>query len=63
MLTSLHVAAKIYAFFIASLASGFGTDLRRAANIPSSLVKAVGGRRGRRLRPPEVPGVKIIICD
>ena len=54
---SLRVASDIHAFLLASLDSGFSTDLRRAAEIPSSLVGAVGGRRGGRLRPPEVPGV------
>ena len=48
---SLHVAAEIHEFFLASLASGFGTALLRAAKITFSLVGAVGGRRERRLRP------------
>ena len=50
--TSLHMAFKIHTFYLASCAWGFGTALRRAAKIPSSLVRAVGGRRRIRLRPP-----------
>ena len=56
-LTSLHVVSDIHAFSLASCARGFGTALSRAAKIPSSLFRAVGGWRGSRLRPPEVPGV------
>ena len=50
--TSLHAASKIYAFFRASRALGFGTALCRAVKSPSSLVGVVGGRRGSRLRLP-----------
>ena len=50
--TSLHVASEIHAFSLASYAWGFRTALRRSANIPSSLVGAVGGRRGSLLRLP-----------
>ena len=45
-LTSLHVSSEIHSFLCWSLPWGFGTDLRRAAKIPSSLVGSVGGRSG-----------------
>ena len=50
--TRLDVDADIHAFFLASLASRFGTAICRAAKILSFLAGAVSGRRGRRLRPP-----------
>ena len=50
-MTILHMASKIHAFFLASCASGFGTALRRAAKILSTLVGAVGGRREIPLSP------------
>ena len=54
---SIHVNSDIHAFFLASRSWGFGTALRRAAKIPSSLVGAVGGRRGGRLR------LRVTWCD
>ena len=50
-LTSIHVSCKIHPFLLHSLACGFGTSLRRAANIPSSRVGSDSGWRGSRLRP------------
>ena len=52
--TSLHVVSKINAFFLASLAVGFGTDLRRAAKSLPSLAGVVRGQGGGALEPPEV---------
>ena len=52
LLTSLHVASEIHAFFLASCAWGFRTALHRNANIPSSLIGVVSGRRGGCLLPP-----------
>ena len=46
---SIHVASEIQAFFLVSLYLGFGIALRRAANIPSSLVRLVGGWIGRHM--------------
>ena len=48
-LTSLHVAANIHAFFLASWSLGFGMALLRAAKSPSYLVGVVRGRRESRL--------------
>ena len=50
--TSLHVAANIQSFFLASRARAFRTALRKAAKMLSSLVGAFGGRRGSFFRPP-----------
>ena len=49
---SLNTASDIHMFSLASQARGFGTALRRAAKIPSSLVGVVGGWRWSRLRLP-----------
>ena len=49
---SLHVVAEIHTFLRTSLALGFGKTLYRAAKIPSSFVRVVGGRRGGRLLLP-----------
>ena len=48
--TSLHVSAKIHAFFLASWDLGFGMALRRAVKSPPYLVGVVGGRRGIHMR-------------
>ena len=50
MSTSLHVSAKIHAFFGASRDLGFGISCQRAAKIPSSLAGVVRDRRGIHMR-------------
>ena len=49
--TSLHVATKIHSFLRDSHARTFGTALRRATKILSSLVGSVGSQRGSFFRP------------
>ena len=53
-LMSLHISSDIHSFVLRSLTCGFGTALRRAAKMPSSLVGLVGGLSGSFLRPPEL---------
>ena len=48
---SLHVYSNIHSFLCRSLTWDFGTALRMAAKIPSSLVGSVGGRSGNFLLP------------
>ena len=48
---SLHVASEIHTFFLASHAWGFGTALRRATNILSSLVRRLVFRWGAACDP------------
>ena len=50
LLTSLHVAADIQAFFLASKDLGFVVALRRSTKSPYSLVRVVGVHRGSRMR-------------
>ena len=48
---SLHVSYEIHPFFLLYLTCGFGTDLRRAANMPYPLVGSDVGRSGSFLSP------------
>ena len=45
------MSSKIHPFFLLYLTYGFGTALRSAVKIPSSLVGSAVGRSGRFLRP------------
>ena len=56
---SLHKDSKTKAFFLASLALGFGITLCRASNNLSSLFRVVGYRRGIYVRLPRSLSVSL----
>ena len=55
---SLHVSAKIHAFFRDSRALGFGIARLRDAKSLSSLVRVVGGKIGSHMRRP-----RYLVCS